>query len=833
MSFDLCVEYQIFICIGKQEKQKRDFQIKRGFLFCYLYRITNNINDMKIELKDLPHLPNAVPVNKGILKASDNWRHYWTLRQLTLDGAPIHGVIDSRDNVPVLRISRDGKGITAILFPEMERFILEYLLTGIARNYPKGLRNYEIPNDIYTEDDYLYRHLRRAVIRGGNEIYEEEKDGIKGLHIKVNYPYGSIDFGFIPHTDKELFDILYNTQPFDYDFEPCDIPELNNTELSTEQVSVKEGQRMSDIFPDGIPTNTIIDKTICGIGATYLEINTDRDSIIIEPNVPVIIGKVKQHRPKIIGVFGEKTTQKDIAERVSKVKGRVKIMTTPDSYKKVTAALKSLGIDYRSRYFLLFDECEKLVSDIDYRPNMALPIDDFFMYTNKAMVSATPIVVNDPRFTEQNFKIIKVRPEYDHKQVIELKPTNNVKVMLRKTLEKIGDEPMKCIFCNSVTSIKDFIEYLGIVDKSNIYCSTESSTELKRSGYNVYDNITDKLNKYNFFTSRFYSAVDIIIDEKPVVIMVSNPYKTVDNKTPYTLIDPETEAIQIMGRFRNGIDRLIHISSTSKKLKYESKEELEYRLDEEYQCLDIIGNLCDNSDTEVKRQCFLETMKRMDICQQGFADYNGIKNYFRYNNAYLDERLKMIYTTPARLYKAYEKSGAFTVYSASEYAMYTEEERAMLKNKNTNKAERIELLYSLQSRLDKNSKNNRDWYYLKDLLDDMRNDYALYLEAFATIGYAKVKELDFKDSDVKTAINNFKLQRDTRKPEVKQAVYSNFNEDTFYPTAEIKTKLADIYNKTGVQLHRQPKGSDICLYFEAAETHTEKTRGWNLGKKLE
>lgn len=784
---------------------------------------------MKIEFKDLPHLPNAVLINRNELRASDNTRHHWALRQLTYDGAPIHGKLDYRDKMPVMEISRDGKGIYVILFPEMERFILEYLQTGISGKYPKQLKNYEIPDDVYKGDDYVYRHLRRAVTRKGCEVYEEEKDGVHGLHIKVNYPYGSIDFGFIPHTDKELFDILYNTQPFDYDFEPCDTPELNNTELATEQVYIKESQKLSDIFPNGIPSNTIVDKTVCGIGATYLEMHTDRDSIIIEPNVPVIIGKKQQHS-QIIGVFGEKIKQQDIADKVRNTEGHVKIMTTPDSYNKVTAALKSIDIDYRNSYFLLFDECEKLVSEIDYRPNLSLPVDDFFQFKNKAMVSATPIVVNDPRFIKQEFKIIKVIPEYDHKQAIELKPTNNVKAMLRKTLERIGDGPIKCIFYNSVTGIRDLIDYLGIVDKSNIYCSTESGKELKKSGYNVHDSITDRLNRYNFFTSRFYSAVDIVLDEKPVVIMLSNPYKTVEGKTPYSLIDPETESIQIMGRFRNGIDRLIHITSTSNKLKYESKEELEYRLEEEYQCLEMIGTLCYEADTVEKHDIFLETIIRMDICQQGLVDYNGIKNYFRYNNAYLDERLKMLYTYPARLYKAYERSGAFTVFSESEYAIYTEEERTKLKDKNSSKAERIALLYSLISRSDK---KNKDWFYFKELLDDIRNDYALYLEAFSTIGYAKVKELNYVDSDVRTAVNNYKLQKDTKKPEVKQSIYDYFKENTFYPTSEIKAKLADIFHKTGVQLHRQPKGGDICIYFEATETRSEKVRGWNLGKKLE
>ena len=126
---------------------------------------------MKIEFKDLPHLPNAVLINRNELRASDNTRHHWALRQLTYDGAPIHGKLDYRDKMPVMEISRDGKGIYVILFPEMERFILEYLQTGISGKYPKQLKNYEIPDDVYKGDDYVYRHLRRAVTRKGCEVY--------------------------------------------------------------------------------------------------------------------------------------------------------------------------------------------------------------------------------------------------------------------------------------------------------------------------------------------------------------------------------------------------------------------------------------------------------------------------------------------------------------------------------------------------------------------------------------------------------------------------------------------------------------------------------------
>ena len=40
--------------------QKRNFQIKRRFLFCYLYKTIDNNKEMKLE--DLPYLPNATVV---------------------------------------------------------------------------------------------------------------------------------------------------------------------------------------------------------------------------------------------------------------------------------------------------------------------------------------------------------------------------------------------------------------------------------------------------------------------------------------------------------------------------------------------------------------------------------------------------------------------------------------------------------------------------------------------------------------------------------------------------------------------------------------------------
>ena len=77
--------------------------------------------------------------------------------------------------------------------------------------------------------------------------------------------------------------------------------------METEIKEIKIGQRLSDIM-DFLPSNAIIQKTLPGIGATYLEITSKRNSIIIEPNVPVIEGKSKKHS-NILGVIGGVTKQ--------------------------------------------------------------------------------------------------------------------------------------------------------------------------------------------------------------------------------------------------------------------------------------------------------------------------------------------------------------------------------------------------------------------------------------------------------------------------------------------------------------------------------------------
>ena len=131
-------------------------------------------------------------------------------------------------------------------------------------------------------------------------------------------------------------------------------------------------QYLTEVLPM-IPTNTILYKTLTGLGATYGELKTDRNSIIIEPNVPVIVGKCNDPKHKEDNLFGvyEGVYTEDVIKYLEKsADKRTKILTTPESFQKVKDAFELMDMDIYGTCFLLFDECHKIVKDADYRSDI-------------------------------------------------------------------------------------------------------------------------------------------------------------------------------------------------------------------------------------------------------------------------------------------------------------------------------------------------------------------------------------------------------------------------------------------------------------------------------
>ena len=214
------------------------------------------------------------------------------------------------------------------------------------------------------------------------------------------------------------------------------------------------------------------------------------------------------------------------------------------------------------------DECHQLIKDVDYRNFIVLPMADFFRFKNKAMVSATPLGFSDPRL--KKFETREVCADYDYQQDITVINTYNTTKAIGEYLEK-HQNGIICFFVNSVTQIYSIMKHFKLLEDSTVYCAPKSVTKLKE-GYdftNAYKEWSaETMKKYNFFTGRFFSAFDIELTYKPDLVIITDPYIS-----QYTMLDVDTDCIQICGRFRKGINSATHIYRVNPEICAKSKEQ--------------------------------------------------------------------------------------------------------------------------------------------------------------------------------------------------------------------------------------------------------------------
>lgn len=151
--------------------------------------------------------------------------------------------------------------------------------------------------------------------------------------------------------------------------------------------------------------------------------------------------------------------------------------------------------------------------------------------------------------------------------------TNNVLEALKEILPQIKaqqEQPRSiCFFANSVDMIHQLMSKLGIENESAVFCAEKSVEKLKKKGFKrAYEHWNSKHKMpYMWFTCRFYTAVDIELEERPDIVFVTEPYFA-----EYTIIDPCTDAVQAIGRFRMVLLWLFMLSMPMRTIRYAPKQ---------------------------------------------------------------------------------------------------------------------------------------------------------------------------------------------------------------------------------------------------------------------
>ena len=591
------------------------------------------------------------------------------------------------------------------------------------------------------------------------------------------------------------------------------------------KISKADGQvqHLSDIYPV-IETNTILNKTITGIGATYSEIKAPRHSIIIEPTKPVIYGKTidpKHEDDNLLRVY-EKVYPDKIAEYIEKSIYQhkwIKILTTPESFRKVQDAFESLDIDIRfDGYFLLFDECQKMVKDCDYRSDVTLPMNLFFECRDKAIVSATPPKeYADSRF--DNFQMVKLSPDYNYKMDLHLYTTNNVLQRTRELIESVAaDERPVFFFVNSTDMILSLMKQLGVREESAVFCSEKSVDKLRRLKFRkVYEDWEPKrMARYNWLTSRFYSAFDIELIEFPNVVMITDCYTA-----EYTMIDPYMDAVQIVGRFRNGVNKTYHVSNWDKRNPIKSKEQIK----ESFRNLKTVYNYLDSMANSASTKDLREEFRKAQaiIPFNRFLDENNQVDPYKVDNYIDEETVKVIYNNCDSLLKAYQECGYFNVtYSYKPYKL-GDFERLRIESKTASIKEKRKEIVAQLERLGV-CETEAECQYKRDL------DFAdpLIVEAYDLLGKEEIKRLKYSVTKIRAAIILKKHKMKAHATDAIQLINTYFHAQQWYSAKTIKEKIKEIFAVLNIPTTKAITSHTIEDYFEAREQKKKTGRGYYL-----
>ena len=252
----------------------------------------------------------------------------------------------------------------------------------------------------------------------------------------------------------------------------------------------------------------LVDKKITGIGATTLEINSKRNSIIVFPTKALAYGKHSKHPNTLyVGseIKGEKVTNQQIEEYLAK-DGYKKLLVVADSLGRL---LGIIGKNYKD-YFLMIDEVDVLQTDNNFRPQLENVIDYYLMFPskNRCMVTATMKEFSNPHLkTECRFPITW---QYNTHRNIDLLHTDNI---TQAVIEKVISHPTEKIFIayNSILQIRNIIASLDEETRKEcaILCSEAS---IKEAGEYFVPKLGDNDTlpaRINFATCCYFTGIDI------------------------------------------------------------------------------------------------------------------------------------------------------------------------------------------------------------------------------------------------------------------------------------------------------------------------------------
>lgn len=323
----------------------------------------------------------------------------------------------------------------------------------------------------------------------------------------------------------------------------------------------------------------LIKKNRTGVGATTLELNSNRNSIVVVPTRALAYEKAKNS-------WNEERQNYSILYVGGKIQGfhtpsiRDYLRDDTIKYKKFIVVIDSLptllneiGETHFEEYFIAFDEIDCYQYDSSFRPNMEIGFDYYFKFpkSQRCLVSATIGKFTDPRINEE--PVLNLTFNNPAPRNIILQETDNVLITTKKQIEYLletyPNNKILVAFNLLKRGILPIIKSLS--EENQAKCAVLCSEKNKADVGDMYYEITERQlpRQVTFMTCTYFVGIDI---DEPFHLISS-----ADIKFPFTLLSSE-KLQQIAGRCRiaNGVlsETVIHnISYTSIDINMQSLSE--------------------------------------------------------------------------------------------------------------------------------------------------------------------------------------------------------------------------------------------------------------------
>ena len=353
------------------------------------------------------------------------------------------------------------------------------------------------------------------------------------------------------------YEILYCTGiPHSFEDDPLPMVQtLNGADVNCENVDLKckvnwleknkviesisfmmprDDAHLKDVFttsPYGL-----IKKNRTGIGATTLELDSPRNSIVVVPTRTLAYSKAVNSR-----IEGDENKYK-----ILYVGGKITGFNPPkiptylaDSsikYKKFIVVANSLpsllniiGKENYNDYFLMVDEIDSYQYDCSYRPEMEDVIDYYFQFppTQRCLVSATVSRFSNKLIEDE--PVINVEFNEPLPRNIRLIHTDDTNIRVKKSIEDIiSTHPNDKILVeyNSISNCGYIINSLADELKTDcaMLCSTKNESTVEH-----YSDITDNQlpQKISFMTCTYFVGIDITERFHLITVINSKKFHTV------------------------------------------------------------------------------------------------------------------------------------------------------------------------------------------------------------------------------------------------------------------------------------------------------------------